>query len=70
MVNPPLRRTAARDVLLPPAAVYRAWTGQFDRWFAAPVTVTHEGFGDEDARARHAEPWPSLLEHLENRLAE
>ena len=35
----PLSLTIERPMKASPAAIYTAWTGQFDRWFAAPGTV-------------------------------
>jgi uncharacterized protein YndB with AHSA1/START domain len=39
LADRPHRLTVGRDMAAPAAELYLAWTGQIDRWFAAPGTV-------------------------------
>jgi uncharacterized protein YndB with AHSA1/START domain len=38
----PFRLAVEREMTLPPQVIYRAWTEQMDRWFAAPGSVLME----------------------------
>jgi uncharacterized protein YndB with AHSA1/START domain len=39
----PFRLAVERQMPLPPATLYKAWTVEFDRWFAAPGSVLMTG---------------------------
>jgi uncharacterized protein YndB with AHSA1/START domain len=39
----PFKLTVERKMSASPAAIYKAWTKQFDRWFASPGTILMRG---------------------------
>jgi len=39
----PFHLTAVRTMMANPSTLFQAWTGQFDRWFAAPGSVLMKG---------------------------
>lgn len=43
LASRPLKFTVQRTMLAPPDVVYRAWTEQFDQWFAEPGTMLMKG---------------------------
>lgn len=51
----PRRLVVERDLQASPAAVYRAWTEEFDAWFATPGLIR--------MRAAEGEPFVFLVEH-------
>lgn len=56
-----LRLSVERDMAASPAALFRAWTQQFDLWFAAPGSVIigfrhKQGLSFRDRFRRQAHP--------------
>jgi uncharacterized protein YndB with AHSA1/START domain len=58
LAEQPYRVTVERQMLAEPAAIYRAWTEQFDLWFAMP--------GHVHMRAEVGEPFVFQTSHEDN----
>jgi hypothetical protein len=53
----PLRFTVERAMVAAPDVLFRAWTEQFDRWFAAPGSVLMQGQINPEAPDVSASRW-------------
>lgn len=72
----PLRLTVERTMESPPDVLYRAWTEQFDRWFAQPGSVLMNAqvnsvfFFETWHEAQRHPHYGRFLEPAPNRLVE